>query len=78
MITEREVGLNKSAGARDSTQLPQSQDVSDLGSGHVQGGPRGEAADDHVVDDEGEAAHPEQAYESLYEADTEGDGRDNL
>ena len=58
MITESEVGLNKSAGARDSTQLPQSQDVSDLGSGHVQGGPRGEAADDHVVDDEGEAAHP--------------------
>ena len=52
--------------------------MSHLGGGHVHRGSGGEAADDDIVDDEGETAHPEKPYESLYDADTEGDRRDDL
>ena len=78
IITESEVGLHQSPRARHPDQLPQAQDVSHLGGRHVHRGSGGEAADDDIVDDEGEAAHPEQSYESLYDAHTEGDGSDDL
>ena len=78
IITETEVSLNQSAGPRHSDQLPETQDVSHLGGGHVHGGSGCEATDDDIVDDEGETAHSEQSYESLYDAHTEGDGSDDL
>ena len=52
--------------------------MSHLGRGYVDGGAGREAADDDVVDEEAEAAKSEESYQGLYEADTEGDGSDNL
>ena len=78
VLTYGQVGLDQPAGTRDSGQLGQAQDMSDLGGGHMEGGVSGEAADDHIVDDEGQAAQSEESYQGLNDANTAGHRSHNL